>query len=70
MRMQYRLVLIYPDGSAHPGDVYLSREKLELKMHAIARKPGVRYCCEEWTVSTPTADSPDALTTKVAVYDV
>ena len=70
MAKRFRLVLIYPDGSAHPAEVYISKNELELIMRAIARKPGVRYCCEEWTVNQPTADSPNPLDTKLAVYDV
>jgi hypothetical protein len=49
MAKRFRLVLIYPDGSAHPWEVYISKNKLDLTVRAIARKRGVRYCCEEWT---------------------
>jgi hypothetical protein len=48
MQKEYRLVLIYSDGSVHPLKSYPSREKLEMTVRAVARKPGVRYCCEEW----------------------
>ena len=33
----FRLVLIYPDGSIHPGGVYISKEELEVTQRAIAR---------------------------------
>jgi len=70
MKRLYRLFLVYPDGSIHPGGVYRTREKLELTMRAIARKPGVRYRCEEWTVKEPAAECSDPFNYKVADFEL
>ena len=69
MLKRYRLVLIYSDGSVHPLETYTSREKLEMTMRAVARKPGVRYCCEEWAESQPVEGVCSALKS-VTVYEV
>jgi hypothetical protein len=50
-RTEYRVLLIYPDGSSRLWDVFLLKDKMETKLRAIARRPGVRYHCEEWTAS-------------------
>jgi hypothetical protein len=70
MRKQYRTFLVYSDGSVRPGEIFFSPEKMRSTVHAIARKPGVRYCCEEWTLGTVGGNSPDPVTTKLAEYDL
>ena len=35
MGKRFRLVLIYPDGSVHPGGVYISKNKLDLTVRVI-----------------------------------
>jgi hypothetical protein len=48
---EYRVLLIYPDGSNRLWDVFPFKETMETKLRAIARRPGVRYHCEEWTAN-------------------
>jgi hypothetical protein len=67
---QYRLVLIHPDGSTQPDQMYTSREALDKAMFTVKKKPGVRYHCEEYTVGTPTKEQPDPPIEKVAEYDL
>ena len=64
-RTEYRVLLIYPDGSSRLWDVFLVKNKMETKLRAIARRPGVRYHCEEWAAGI--SESRLAL---LAEYDV
>ena len=45
---EYRVLLVYPDGSSRLWDVFRVKDKMETKLRAVARRPGVRYHCEEW----------------------
>jgi hypothetical protein len=72
-KAQYRVVLIHPDGSLEPGEVYRTEEALHAAMRRTSRegrKIGVRYHCEEWTVGMPTRDYPDPLVEKMTEYDL
>ena len=70
MRKQYKTFLVYSDESVRAGEVFFSPEKMRSAVHAIARKPGVRYCCEEWTLGAIGGNSPEPLTTKIAEYEI
>jgi len=69
MKKQFRLVLMYADGSVRPLDSYPTREKLEMTVRAVARKPGVRYCCEEWT-DTQLAQGACSVLKSITMYEV
>lgn len=70
MKKQYKTFLVYPDGSVHPGEIFYSPEKMQNTVRAIARKPGVRYRCEEWTVNTTAGTDQEPRTEKVAEYEL
>jgi hypothetical protein len=65
---EYRVLLIYPDGSSRLWDVFLLKDKMETKLRAIARRPGVRYHCEEW-MGRPQG-IPESRSVLLAEYDV
>lgn len=67
-RREYRVLLIYPDGSVRLWDVFLFKEQMETKLRAVARRPGVRYHCEEWTAHPQ--DIPESRPVLLAEYDV
>lgn len=69
MKRQYRLALIYSDGSVHRLDTYPNREKLEMTVRAMGKKPSVKYCCEEWAESQTSEDIAGSLKS-VTVYEV
>ena len=69
-RREYRVHLIYADGSTRLWDFFHSKEKMETKLCAISRRPGVRYHCEEWTAAAPNEDVFDGHPVLVAEYDV
>ena len=70
MKKQYRIFLVYPDGSVHPGEVFDCPDKMNNTVRAIARKPGVRYRCEEWAVSAAPGPNPEPPSEKVAEYEL
>jgi hypothetical protein len=70
MKKQYRTFLIYPDGTLHVGQVFYSLERMNSAMRAMARKPGVRYYCEEWTVSAIAGEDSELMTEKIAEYEL
>lgn len=70
MKKQYKTFLVYGDGSVHPGEIFDNSEKMRSAVHAIARKPGVRYHCEEWTLRIIGESSTEPMKAKVAEYDL
>ena len=67
-RTEYRVLLIYPDGSSRLWDVFSFKDKMETKLRAIARRPGVRYRCEEWAANPQ--GIPETHPVLLAEYDV
>ena len=67
-RTEYRVLLVYPDGTSRQWDVFRSRDKMEVKLRAVARRPGVRYHCEEWMANPQ--GIPEFRPVLLAEYDV